>query len=140
LTQKQLALQISCSTSALKKIEEEERRPSAQILGRLSEIFKIPPEEQTAFLRFARGDWKSVPSLQSGDAPWLIPSPIPHTNLPIPLTSFIGREQAVEEIIRLLSKNRLVTLTGPGGVGKTRLAIQSSHERLSQFKDGIWWV
>src|SRR6266540_1578391 len=45
----------------------------------------------------------------------------PKTNLPVPITSFIGREKEVEEIIKLLSKNRLVTLTGAGGVGKTRL-------------------
>jgi predicted ATPase/DNA-binding SARP family transcriptional activator len=62
------------------------------------------------------------------------------TNLPVPLTSFIGREKEVEQIIRLLGKNRLVTLTGSGGVGKTRLAIQVSNKLLSKFKDGVWWV
>ena len=62
------------------------------------------------------------------------------TNLPIQLTSFIGREKEVEEIVRLMLQNRLVTLTGPGGVGKTRLAIQSSKGMLREFNDGIWWV
>ncbi len=57
-----------------------------------------------------------------------------------PSLSFIGREKEVKEIIRLLNKNRLVTLTGPGGVGKTRLAIQSANKLLSKFKDGVWWV
>ena len=64
----------------------------------------------------------------------------PKTNLPIPLTSFIGREKEIEEIIRLLSKNRLVTLMGSGGVGKTRLAIQSSNKIVSKFKHGVWWI
>jgi predicted ATPase/DNA-binding SARP family transcriptional activator len=64
----------------------------------------------------------------------------PKTNLPVPLTRFIGREREVEEAIRLLSGNRLVTLTGPGGVGKTRLAIQSSNKLMSKFKDGVWWM
>ncbi|HKY56193.1 MAG TPA: BTAD domain-containing putative transcriptional regulator, partial [Anaerolineales bacterium] len=64
----------------------------------------------------------------------------PKTNLPVPLTSFIGREKEVEEIIKLLSKNRLVTLTGSGGVGKTRLAIQAANKLISKFKDGVWWV
>jgi predicted ATPase/DNA-binding SARP family transcriptional activator len=64
----------------------------------------------------------------------------PKTNLPIPLTSFIGREKEIEEIVRLLGKHRLVTLAGPGGVGKTRLAIQSSNEVLEKFRDGVWWV
>src|SRR5262249_54207716 len=61
-------------------------------------------------------------------------------NLPIQLTSFIGREKEIEEIVRLLGEHRLVTLTGPGGVGKTRLAIQSSNKLLSKFRDGVWWV
>jgi predicted ATPase/class 3 adenylate cyclase len=336
-TQEQLALQLSCSTSALKKIESEERRPSAQIVERLAEIFNIPPNEQTKFLRFARGDWQAISDSGHQDSPWLISSarvtkqvetgapiqnlpsgtvtflftdiegssrlaqahpkewetllerhhailresiesnngylfqvvgdgfcaafhtpndglhaavtaqqklqtenwgavPIKvrmgiHTgeakahdheyrgyvalslvqrlmsaghggqillsqatenllrghlpkdldlrdlgehkfkdilqpvrvfqviapelqkefpalralnvfpnNLPIQLTSFIGREKQIEEIIRLLGEHRLVTLTGPGGVGKTRLAIQSSNELLGKFDDGVWSV
>ncbi|HET9910023.1 MAG TPA: tetratricopeptide repeat protein [Anaerolineales bacterium] len=62
------------------------------------------------------------------------------TNLPVPITSFIGREKEVEELVTLVGKNRLVTLAGSGGVGKTRLAIQSSHKLLTKFKDGIWWI
>jgi len=62
------------------------------------------------------------------------------TNLPVPITSFIGREKEVEAIIKLLGKNRLVTLAGAGGVGKTRLAIQSSNKLLNKFKDGVWWI
>jgi predicted ATPase/DNA-binding SARP family transcriptional activator len=62
------------------------------------------------------------------------------TNLPVPLTSFIGREKEAEEIIRLLSQNRLVTLLGSGGVGKTRLAIQVSNRFLKEFRDGVWWI
>ncbi len=72
LTQQQLALQISCSTSALKKIEAEERRPSVQIIERLAEIFNIPQNERTAFLRFARGDWQAAPT-GAENAPWLFP-------------------------------------------------------------------
>ena len=72
LTQQQLALQISCSTSALKKIEAEERRPSVQIIERLAEIFSIPQNERKAFLRFARGDWQAAPTGVE-NAPWLFP-------------------------------------------------------------------
>jgi predicted ATPase/DNA-binding SARP family transcriptional activator len=64
----------------------------------------------------------------------------PKTNLPVLLTSFIGREKEVEEIAKLLGKNRLLTLTGSGGVGKTRLAIQSANSLISKFKDGVWWI
>ena len=64
----------------------------------------------------------------------------PKTNLPVPITSFIGREKEVEEIIKLLGKNRLVTLTGAGGMGKTRLAIQSANKLVGKFRDGVWWI
>src|SRR6266487_3902743 len=64
----------------------------------------------------------------------------PKTNLPVPLTSFIGREKEVEEIVKLLGKHRLVTLMGSGGVGKTRLAIGSGNRLMSKFKNGVWWV
>ena len=67
-------------------------------------------------------------------------SVLSRTNLPVPLTSFIGREGQVEEIVKLLEKHRLVTLVGSGGVGKTRLAIQLANKLMSNFKDGIWWV
>jgi len=62
------------------------------------------------------------------------------TNLPRPLTSFIGREEALEEIETLLTQARLVTLTGMGGHGKTRLAIQAAEEGSHAFPDGVWWV
>jgi predicted ATPase/class 3 adenylate cyclase/DNA-binding XRE family transcriptional regulator len=89
LTQDQLALQISCSTSALKKIEAEERRPSAQIVERLAEIFDIPPSEQTLFLRFARGDWKSAPMGIIENAPWLVSHLREHNDLSNPKIDLI---------------------------------------------------
>jgi len=61
-------------------------------------------------------------------------------NIPIPLTSFIGRENELKEVADLLSKSRLVTLTGSGGVGKTRLAIQVIADILDSFPDGIWFL
>jgi len=64
----------------------------------------------------------------------------PKTNLPTPLTSFVGRENEVREVLNSLDSHRLVTLTGPGGVGKTRLAIQTSNQMLNDFKNGVWWV
>jgi predicted ATPase/class 3 adenylate cyclase len=61
-------------------------------------------------------------------------------NLPIHLTSFIGREREIAEVRGLLSKARLLTLTGPGGAGKTRLALQVAADVLEEFKDGVWLV
>ena len=70
LTQEQLAQRISCSTSALRKLEAEERRPSAQIVQQLARIFEIPSDEQARFLKFARGDWEAAPVGEMADAPW----------------------------------------------------------------------
>ena len=62
------------------------------------------------------------------------------TNLPIPLTSFIGREREIEDLKRLLLAKRLVTLTGAGGIGKTRLAMHVASDLSQAYKDGPWWV
>ena len=64
------------------------------------------------------------------------------TNLPIPASSFLGRERELLELVALLTREdvRLVTLTGPGGTGKTRLALQAAAEASDAFPDGVWWV
>ncbi len=61
-------------------------------------------------------------------------------NLPVQLTTFIGREKEVEQIKKRLEKNRLVTLTGSGGIGKTRLSIQVASELLDDYPNGVWLV
>src|SRR5439155_4119230 len=65
-----------------------------------------------------------------------------HTNLPVPATPFLGREQEVREIVALLKREdvRLLTLSGPGGTGKTRLALQAAAEAAEEFPDGLVWV
>jgi predicted ATPase/class 3 adenylate cyclase len=62
------------------------------------------------------------------------------TNLPIQLTTFVGREREIERIAPLLGEHRLVTLTGAGGSGKTRLALQVAGEQLGSFHDGAFFV
>ena len=59
-------------------------------------------------------------------------------NLPAQLTSFIGREQEITEIKKCIADNRMVTLTGSGGAGKTRLSLQVGMECLNQFSNGVW--
>src|SRR5262249_6242254 len=66
--------------------------------------------------------------------------PTPHSNLPASISSFIGREGELAEIARLLRTYRLVTVTGPGGTGKTRLALHAAAAELDQFLDGVWLV
>ena len=61
-------------------------------------------------------------------------------NLPVQLTSFIGRSKEKDEVTQILTKERLLTLTGPSGSGKTRLALQVAAEMIEQFKDGVFFI
>jgi predicted ATPase/DNA-binding CsgD family transcriptional regulator len=65
---------------------------------------------------------------------------MPQNNLPLPLSSLVGRTEAMARMRRLLADTRLLTLTGPGGVGKTRLALEVASALLDSFADGVWWV
>jgi predicted ATPase len=62
------------------------------------------------------------------------------TNLPAQPTPFVGRERELAEVLALLDAHRIVTLTGPGGSGKTRLALQAAAESVEQYGDGVWFV
>ena len=62
------------------------------------------------------------------------------TNLPAQLTSFVGREDELRRLAKLLAESRLVTLTGPGGAGKTRLSVETAARMADQLPDGIWFV
>jgi predicted ATPase/class 3 adenylate cyclase len=61
-------------------------------------------------------------------------------NLPVAATRFIGRDAEVKKLVELVRDHRLVTLTGPGGVGKTRLALQVAAELVSDFDEGVWLI
>jgi predicted ATPase/class 3 adenylate cyclase len=79
----------------------------------------------------------SIPDLPS-EFPPLKTLEIVNNNLPSQLTSFIGREKEIHEIQELVAANRIVTLTGSGGAGKTRLSLQVGNNCLSQFSGGVW--
>ncbi len=146
LTREALADRVGCSVSTIRKLEDEERHPSAQIAELLAEIFKIPTTERTAFLRFARGDWRSAPSLGDEEAPWRVLTPEgpqqPRSNLPTTFTSLIGRDKDIAAVQDYLTHPdiRLVTLIGAPGIGKTRLSIASGRELLAEFSDGVFFV
>jgi predicted ATPase/class 3 adenylate cyclase/uncharacterized protein HemY len=79
------------------------------------------------------------PSLPTDFPPLRCLNALPN-NLPQQLTSFVGREQEMKEVMRLLKTTRLLTLTGTGGCGKTRLALQVSAEVLEHYPDGVWFI
>src|SRR6266508_1124150 len=134
LTQQALADQVGCARITLRRIESGGRKPSKELALILLEKLGAPRANREAWLRFARGlsgfPERSVDSFASK----------PRTNLPTSLSSFIGREKELDEITRLIAKNRLVTLTGVGGIGKTRLSIQVASGLLNDRPNGTWLV
>jgi predicted ATPase/class 3 adenylate cyclase len=80
-----------------------------------------------------------IPGLQA-DFPALRTAAATTGDLPSRLTSFIGREAEIDEVTDLLAKQRLVTLTGPGGIGKTSLAVEAARRVSERFPDGAWFV
>jgi predicted ATPase/transcriptional regulator with XRE-family HTH domain len=145
LTQEQLAKRAFCSVHAVRKIEMGERRPSRQLAEVLAQALEIPIEGQNNFVQVARGE-RSVESLPS-----LTPDPvtppagasIPESgNLPRALTPFIGREPEINTLGQLLQDPQcsLLTIAGPGGIGKTRLAIEAACQARDLFPDGVWFV
>ncbi len=143
LTQAELAKRASCSVFTLRKIEAGERRPSKQLAGLLAQALKIPSEDQTTFINIARGELsvERLAGLARDSSPAAKPSLIPG-NLPMALTPFIGREPELSALSELLHNPQclLLTIVGPGGIGKTRLAIEAANRYKDLFPDGVWFA
>jgi predicted ATPase/class 3 adenylate cyclase len=90
------------------------------------------PSAEHVFQLLAEGLASDFPPLRSLDAR--------RGNLPDRLTSFVGRDAEIEQLSELLLRARLVTLTGPGGAGKTRLSIEAARSVRDRFRDGVWFV
>ena len=73
-----------------------------------------------------------------GGGPTQPASTLRSTNLPEPVSELIGRDNELSEILDLAAAHRLVTLTGAGGIGKTRLALAAARRLLPEFADGVW--
>src|SRR5262245_17158134 len=150
LTQDALARQVGCAETTIRKIEADARRPSRQMAERLAECLAIPLTERSAFLRAARAELAA----DRLPAPTLAPArppahPLPlkplgshQHNLPAQPTALIGREREVSTLGELLRRDevRLLTLTGSGGTGKTRLAMAVAVDILDTFPDGVCFV
>src|SRR5262249_35905795 len=80
-----------------------------------------------------------APGLQSGFAPLASVDAFPG-NLPVQVSSFVGRQRELSLVAKAVEDSRAVTLTGVGGVGKTRLALQAAAELLPSFREGAWLV
>ena len=77
---------------------------------------------------------------QVGDGAFPALRSLYRTNLPVPVTPFLGREREVDQVVDLLGRTdvRVVTLTGPGGTGKTRLSMQAAAAVSDHYPDGVW--
>src|SRR5215831_19739411 len=120
LTQAELADCTGLSTRGIADLERGARRaPHRDTVRRIAEALQLADDEHATLRAAARRPKLIAPP--SGLA--VLPGPRrPH--IPVPLTSFIGRERELDEVCRLLRTNRLVTLAGTGGIGKTRLALE----------------
>ena len=80
------------------------------------------------------------PDLRNEFPPLRVTETVDAQHLPVQLTSFVGRETQMSDVRESLADNRLVTLTGAGGAGKTRLAVEIAARVASEFRDGVWYV
>jgi predicted ATPase/transcriptional regulator with XRE-family HTH domain len=136
LQRTELAARAGCAVVTLRKIEADERRPSRELAEQLAKHLSIAAYERVTFIRVARGELlvERLPRPQLHAAQL--------TNLPIPTTTFVGREREVVDICARLARPdvRLLTLTGAPGVGKTRLALEVASELRGVFADGIFLI
>lgn len=135
LTQEGLAQQIGCAKVTLRKIETGERRPSRQIAELLAKYLQISVDKHAAFIQFARDE--AGESTPFGDTRFHSP-----TNLLPQPTLLIGRDEDVVAIRKRLlqPESRLLTLVGPPGIDKTRLALQVAAQVLDNFAEGVFFV
>ena len=146
LTQREVATAVYCSTAMIKKIEADERQPSLELAQALAVTLQIPAEQHNAFVECARGeqplDHLTQKIKQIEKLVTLSPLHPVTSSLPNPITRFLGRSAELTDIAAKLRQPdcRLLTLLGPGGMGKTRLAIEVARIVQGDFSDGVLFV
>jgi len=142
LTQEMLAEEVACAVQTVRAFENGARRPSREMAARLADVLRVPTVERSAFLEMARSK-----QIGAGEVAVSVATPQPAGNQPryrptLPLNTLIGREAELAELSAWLTTDaaRLVTLVGPGGVGKSRLAGQLAHDLAERFPDGALWI
>ncbi len=135
LSQEALAERAGLSTAAISALERgERRRPYPHTVRSLADALGLSEDERASLLATIR---------KQGDAAPAAPAMVVGSTLPTPTTQLLGRELNLEEIGGFIRRGvRLLTLTGPGGVGKTRLAIQAAQASLAAelFPEGVAFV
>jgi len=154
LTQREVAIAVGYSEAQVSRLEQNLRPPDLaaltalfipalyvedepEIVARLMELAAQARGEElphSGVITFSRSVQKEIlENVRSVEDNVL-------NNLPFQLTSFVGRGREIAEIKDLLGKAKLVTLTGSGGCGKTRLALETSRQLIGSYRDGIWLI
>lgn len=157
LTQTDLARELGCAPITLRKFEAEERRPSQEMAERIADVLRVPAEQHDAFMRFARGEVRAGEQLSAHAASQLqapaqaqaqaqsvaIPAML-SARLPVAPYDLIGREDLLTRAKGQLTSGRarVLSLIGPPGVGKTRLALELAQDPAinRQFAHGVVFV
>jgi predicted ATPase/DNA-binding XRE family transcriptional regulator len=158
LTQVELAARVPCAKGTIRRLESDDLRPSKPLAERLADVLGLSTQMRANFVLFARNGIQHValtgsPVADVPDADVALshgasPSMTSHRpaarrySMPAPTTTLIGRVHAVSVAVELLLRPdvRLVTLIGPPGVGKTRLAQQVAEQIQSKFQEGACFV
>lgn len=137
LTQDALSVRAGCATPTLQKIEQGARKPSRALLSRLLDALDVSAAEREALVRQARGD-TGGPQAQ----PTHLIEALAAAELPPEPTPFVGRADELAGLTQLLAGGaaRLVTIVGPGGMGKTRLALRAAYLLAQKYADRAGWV
>lgn len=139
LSQERLAERANISLEAVSTLERGTRRaPQRETISRLAEALELAGSKRVAFETAARAV-RSPREAQLGRREGDGDRTVSH-NLPLALTSFHGRERELAELTQHFDAQRLVTLVGPGGVGKTRLAVELAFASVARFPQGAWFA
>ena len=140
LTQDELGLAVGYSRAHIARLESNQRLPDVgTVQARFFPPLDLKSDSREAALLVKLAQAAHAQPLLVDEREIAPPRVVPN-NLPYELTSFIGRQQALADLERLLPTTRLLTLTGTGGTGKTRLALKLAERMMAGYPDGVWLV
>jgi predicted ATPase/transcriptional regulator with XRE-family HTH domain len=154
LTQRELSIAVKYSEAQISRLEQNQRPPDLAALTALFVPALYIDDEPEIVARLLELGAKARGEELPQDGAVTLSRSVQHkvlensrtveeevrNNLPLQLTSFVGREREIDHLKNLLHNARLVTLTGSGGCGKTRLAIEAARQFAGSYADGIWLI